>query len=188
MKIHKRLFDIIFSLVILSFLIIPILIISILVKISSKGPIFFISKRVGFKNRIFKMPKFRTMNYNSIEVETDLFHDKQNITKIGQFLRRFSLDEIPQFYSVIIGDMSIVGPRPCLPSQTKLKKLRNKHRIQLLYPGITGLAQINGRDNISINQKIKYEQIYKEKLSLIFDIKIIILTIFKITTDRDIKH
>tara|TARA_B100000989_G_scaffold296198_1_gene278901 strand:+ start:8426 stop:9025 length:600 start_codon:yes stop_codon:yes gene_type:complete len=188
MKIHKRLFDIIFSLIALFLLILPILIISILVKISSKGPIFFVSKRVGFKNKIFAMPKFRTMNYNSIEIETDLFTDKQNITKIGGFLRKFSLDEIPQFYSVIIGDMSIVGPRPCLPSQTNLMELRNKHGIQHLYPGITGLAQINGRDNISINQKIKYEQIYKEKLGLIFDIKIIVQTIFKITTNKDIRH
>lgn len=188
MKIHKRLFDIIFSLIALFLLILPILIISILIKISSKGPIFFVSKRVGFKNKIFAMPKFRTMNYNSIEIETDLFTDKQNITKIGGFLRKFSLDEIPQFYSVIIGDMSIVGPRPCLPSQTNLMELRNKHGIQHLYPGITGLAQINGRDNISINQKIKYEQIYKEKLGLIFDIKIIIQTIFKITTNKDIRH
>ena len=188
MKISKRLFDIFFSIIAIILLIMPFIIISILIKISSKGPIFFFSKRIGYKNKIFIMPKFRTMKVGSIEVETDLFQDNQSITTIGHFLRRYSLDELPQFFSVIIGDMSIVGPRPCLPSQKELIDLRNKHELYKLYPGITGFAQINGRDNIPIGKKINYELIYKEKLSLIFDIKIIFFTIFKIINKKDIKH
>ena len=188
MKISKRLFDILFSIIAIIFLIIPFVIISIFIKFNSSGPIFFFSKRVGFNNKIFVIPKFRTMRAGSIEVETDLFKDSASITSVGHFLRRFSLDELPQFYSVIIGDMSIVGPRPCLPTQKNLINLRNKYEIHKLYPGITGYAQINGRDNISIEKKINYELTYKEKSSLIFDIKIIFLTILKITNKKDIKH
>ena len=188
MKINKRLFDIFFSIFAIILLFVPFIIISILIKFNSKGPILFFSKRVGFKNKIFVMPKFRTMKEGSNEIETDLFKDNDNITSIGRLLRRYSLDELPQFYSVLIGDMSIVGPRPCLESQKELIYQRNKHGINNLYPGITGFAQINGRDNISIDQKINYELNYKEKLSLIFDIKIIFLTIIKIMQKKDIKH
>tara|TARA_Y100000768_G_C23902611_1_gene645927 strand:- start:21 stop:587 length:567 start_codon:yes stop_codon:yes gene_type:complete len=188
MKINKRLFDIFFSFIAIILLFFPFIIISIFIKLNSKGPIFFFSNRVGFKNKIFKMPKFRTMKEGSGEIETDLFNDKHNITRLGVLLRKYSIDELPQFYSVLIGDMSIVGPRPCLESQKELIYLRNKHGINNLYPGITGFAQINGRDNISLDQKINYELTYKEKLSLIFDIKIIFLTIFRIIQKKDIKH
>ena len=189
MKIYKRLFDIIFSLVALFFLVIPILIISILIKISSKGPLFFISKRVGFKNRIFNIPKFRTMKLDTPQKATHLLEDSdQYITPLGSMMRKFSVDEIPQLYSVLIGKMSLVGPRPALFNQTDLIKLRFDNSIHTLKPGITGWAQVNGRDELSIEDKVKFEKEYLEKNSLKFDLYIIWLTIAKIISREGVSH
>ena len=186
--INKRLFDLIFSSIIILILIIPILIISIYLKIDSSGPIFFLSKRVGKKKKIFLMPKFRTMMCDTIEIETAKFNEINKITNFGKILRKYSLDEIPQFFSVIIGDMSIVGPRPCLESQKNLINLRDQNNIYILKPGITGLAQISGRDNLELEEKVRYEIFYKDNQSFFLDLKIFILTIFKILQTKNIKH
>ncbi len=186
--IIKRLFDLIFSILIILILIIPILIISIYLKIDSSGPIIFLSKRVGKRKKTFLMPKFRTMINGTKEVETSEFKEINRITNFGKILRKYSLDEIPQFFSVIIGEMSIVGPRPCLESQKNLINLRDQNNIYKLKPGITGLAQISGRDNLELEEKVKYEIFYKDNQSFFLDLKILILTIFKILQTKNIKH
>ena len=186
--IIKRLFDLTFSFLIILILIIPILIVSIYLKIDSSGPVFFLSKRVGKRKKIFLMPKFRTMINGTKEVETAQFKDVNRITNFGKILRKYSLDEIPQFFSVIVGDMSIVGPRPCLESQINLINLRDQNNIYSLKPGITGLAQISGRDNLELEEKVKYEIFYKNNQSFFLDLKILILTIFKILQTKNIKH
>ena len=122
------------------------------------------------------------------EVETAQFKDVNRITNFGKILRKYSLDEIPQFFSVIVGDMSIVGPRPCLESQINLINLRDQNNIYSLKPGITGLAQISGRDNLELEEKVKYEIFYKNNQSFFLDLKILILTIFKILQTKNIKH
>lgn len=185
----KRLFDIFFSLFILVILFPIILLIVFLIKIDSKGPALYFSKRVGINNTIFLMPKFRTMIINTPQKSTDKLNSPEiYITIVGKYLRKTSLDEIPQFFSVLIGKMSVVGPRPALFNQKKLISLRNNFGINSLKPGITGLAQINGRDNLSIEEKVSYDKEYLEKLSLRFDLKIIIYTIFKVIFLNNISH
>ena len=181
--IIKRSFDLIFFFLIILILIIPILIYQ-LFKIDSSGPVFFLSKRVGRRKKIFLMPKFRTMINGTKEVETAQFKEINRITNFGKFLRKYSIDEIPQFFSVIVGDMSIVGPRPCLESQKNLINLRDQNNIYILKPGITGLAQISGRDNLELEEKVKYEIFYKNNQSFFLDLKILILTIFKILKQK----
>ena len=135
------------------------------------------------------MPKFRTMINGTKEVETAQFKDvNRRITNFGKILRKYSLDEIPQFFSVIVGDMSIVGPRPCLESQINLINLRDQNNIYSLKPGITGLAQISGRDNLELEEKVKYEIFYKDNQSFFLNLKILILKIFKILQTKNIKH
>lgn len=189
MNIYKRIFDISFSIFAILFLLLPIIILSVLIKLDSKGKIIFYSQRVGRDNKIFNMPKFRSMHTDTKEIETELFQQNSKITKVGSFMRRYSLDEILQFFSVIKGEMSIVGPRPCLPTQIDLINMRNKYGISNLVPGITGLAQINGRDMLNLKEKVFYEQKYLNKKSLFLDIKIILLTIIKIFWKKnDVKH
>jgi O-antigen biosynthesis protein WbqP len=148
---------------------------------TSSGPIFFWSKRVGINNKVFMMPKFRTMINGSPELATHLFHNANDfITPIGFLLRKTSLDELPQLWSILIGKMSFVGPRPALFNQYDLIAERQKFGIDKLKPGLTGLAQINGRNRITMNEKIYYEYIYVKEKSFILDLKIIFLTIFKI--------
>ena len=147
------------------------------------------SHRVGKKNILFLMPKFRTMRSNTPQMATHLLKDSQlYITKIGKFLRRTSLDEIPQIFSVLMGQMSFVGPRPALYNQFDLIELREKNGINLLTPGITGWAQINGRDDLSISKKVEIEIYYKKNMSLLLDIKILFLTILKVFNMQNIKH
>lgn len=160
-----------------------------LIFFNSGNPVIHWSKRVGKYNKFFLMPKFRTMKNSTPDVATHLIKDPNKyIDNFGKILRKLSLDELPQLYSVLKGDMSLVGPRPALHNQKDLIALRTKKKISNFLPGITGLAQINGRDELSILKKIDLDEIYCNKSSLIFDIKILILTLIKIFNLKKIKH
>ena len=184
-----RFFDFLSALIITLIIIAPSLIIALLVKITSKGPILFWSKRIGVNNEIFLMPKFRTMKQDTPDVATHLLKDPdQFITLIGPFLRRNSLDEIPQLYSVLLGDMSLVGPRPALFNQEELINLRNRKDIHKLKPGLTGWAQVNGRDEITIHEKVRLEEEYLDKMSWKMDMYILWLTFIKVLNKDSITH
>lgn len=184
-----RLFELIFSLLILLFLLIPLIILLIIIKLSSDGSVIHWSKRIGQKNSIFLMPKFRTMAENTPDVATHLLKDPdQYLTRIGKFLRKYSLDEIPQLYSILLGKMTFVGPRPALFNQKDLIDLRTKLGIHNLKPGITGWAQINGRDNLTIKQKVDYDFYYYKNKNIILDLKIIFMTLHKILLKKNISH
>ena len=173
----KRLFDIVFSLLTLA-LIFPIgMLVAGIVALSSRGPTLYWSDRVGMRNIIFKMPKFRTMKVGAPAVATHLLSDsRQFLTPVGSFLRKSSLDELPQLWSILVGDMSFVGPRPALFNQDDLIALRTQNGIDKLVPGLTGWAQVNGRDELSIPDKVQYEVEYLQKQSFWFDVKILGLT------------
>ena len=165
------------------------IIIALLIVLGSKGPIFFWSDRVGKNNIVFKMPKFRTMYVDAPNLATHLLNNPEKyLTSIGSFLRKTSLDEIPQLWSVFVGNMTFVGPRPALFNQYDLIELRNKNGISSLLPGITGWAQINGRDGISIQDKVKLELIYVNNKSILFDFKILVLTLLKVLQKEGINH
>jgi O-antigen biosynthesis protein WbqP len=173
----KRSFDILFSLLLIGIVLLPIILIAVLIKISSRGPIIYWSERIGKNGEIFMMPKFRSMEIHTPELETEkLINPEQYYTLIGNFLRKTSIDELPQFYSVILGNMSIVGPRPALSSQSALREMRKKLGIEALKPGITGLAQINGRDDLSTLQKVELENDYLLRKNFLLDLKIIFTT------------
>ena len=177
----KRTFDIIFSLFCLIILIIPIIIISIFIKTLTPGKVIYWSERVGIKNKLFLMPKFRTMKEDAPEIATDkLKNPNDYITKLGKFLRKTSLDELPQIWNILKGDMSFVGPRPALYNQYDLIKMRTNRGIHDLKPGLTGWTQINGRDNLSNEMKVNYDFEYLIKRNLFFDLKIIFLTFYKV--------
>ena len=160
------------------------LVISVLIKLDSRGPIFFISKRIGQYNQNFKMIKFRTMHINTKIIESaKLKNPNSKVTKLGKILRKLSIDEIPQFYCVIKGEMAIVGPRPALPTQLGLINSRKKYGIDKIMPGITGYAQINGRDLISDKKKLNLEVEYMTKKSFLLDLMIILKTI-RVTFNR----
>lgn len=184
-----RLFNIFTSLVLVILFSIPFLIIFVLVKLTSPGPAIHWSKRVGKDNVIFLMPKFRTMKINTPQVATHLMKEGETyLTPIGPLLRKMSLDELPQLYSVLAGHMSLVGPRPALFNQNDLVELRTKVGVNTLEPGVTGWAQINGRDDLSIPEKVKYDKEYMERRSLGFDVKIILLTAYKVLLRKNIAH
>tara|TARA_B100001093_G_C26840359_1_gene1020268 strand:- start:109 stop:666 length:558 start_codon:yes stop_codon:yes gene_type:complete len=183
----KRTFDIILGFILLPILILPMGFISILIKIFSPGKIIYWSERVGIKNKIFLMPKFRTMKENAPELATDKLKNPYDyITNFGKFLRKTSLDELPQIWNILKGDMSFVGPRPALFNQYDLIQMRSEKGIDSLKPGLTGWAQINGRDNISNQLKVKYDFEYLIKKNLFFDLKIILLTCYKVFRKDDI--
>lgn len=185
----SRVFNYFLAILIGIILIIPSLFIALLIKLTSKGPIIHWSKRVGVNNIFFMMPKFRTMKLNTPQVATHLLNDGQShLTPIGSFLRKSSLDEIPQLISIFRGDMNFVGPRPALFNQDDLIRLRTENSVHTLRPGITGWAQINGRDELSIPDKVGFDKEYYLKRSLWFDIKIIFLTLMKVLLRKDIKH
>ena len=187
--IIKRIFDIFLSLLLIIILVFPFILILIIIKIDSPGHAIFFSKRFGKNKKIFFMPKFRTMKINTPQLATNLLLNSDiYITKFGIFLRRTSLDEIPQLWSILIGDMSFVGPRPALFNQYDLMMLREKYSIHLSTPGLTGWAQINGRDEISIQQKVLIERFYEKNKGLFLDIKILYLTFLKVIKMKDIKH
>ena len=185
----KRCFDFSLSLFLLIAAIFPLLIISIFIKLSSEGPILYWSDRIGIDGNLFKMPKFRTMYIGTPAVATHLLKDvKGSVTPLGKVLRRFSIDEFPQLFSILKGQMSFVGPRPALFNQHDLIKLRKESRIETLVPGLTGWAQINGRDNISIQEKVEFDKEYKDMKSLKLDFKIIFLTILRVFYSKNISH
>ncbi len=177
----KRAFDLFAGLTLL-LIFLPLLgLIAALVKLTSPGPVLYWSDRVGRDNRLFRMPKFRTMQPDTPEVATHLLTDSsQYLTPVGLFLRKYSLDELPQLWSVITGDMSLVGPRPALYNQDDLILLRTEKKVSGLKPGVTGWAQINGRDHISIAEKVLYDAHYLNHRSLGFDLKILCKTVFGI--------
>ena len=185
----KRMFDLALCLCALCVFFLPCLFIAILIRTTSKGPALYWSKRIGKDGQTFMMPKFRTMLLETPEVATDMLSSPQTfLTPIGGFLRKTSLDEVPQLYSVLKGDMSLVGPRPALSNQKTLIETRKEIGIDKMRPGITGLAQINGRDIISEKQKIYYDNQYYINCSVLIDVKIIFLTIYYVLRSRGIKH
>jgi len=187
--LNKRLFDFLVCIFLMGLLSVPFFIIFLVVKFTSEGPAIYWSTRVGKNNEHFEMPKFRTMQIGTPEVATHLLSKPTNyLTKIGYFLRKTSLDEIPQLWSVLKGDMSIVGPRPALFNQYDLIDLRTLKRIHQLTPGITGWAQVNGRDNLSNAKKVFFDEEYLKKKSLFFDLKILCLTIIKIIQKDGVRH
>ena len=185
----KRIFDILIALIAGVILFVPFAIVFIIVKIVDPGPALYWSKRVGRLNSIFLMPKFRTMKQDTPQVATHLMLDsKKYLIPFGNFLRKSSLDELPQLWSIIKGDMSFVGPRPALFNQDDLIALRTQKGVHELVPGLTGWAQIKGRDEISIPEKVKFDHQYLEKASMIFDFKIIFLTFVKVIRGSDVSH
>ena len=185
----KRIFDLCLALVAIVFLTPLFLLVTVSVRLTSKGPVLYWSDRVGRDNKLFRMPKFRTMLVDTPAVATHLLpNPKQFLTPLGSFLRKSSLDELPQLWSVFKGDMSFVGPRPALFNQDDLIRLRTEKGVHILKPGITGWAQINGRDELPIPEKVKLDVIYLHKHSLTFDLKIIALTVLKVLCRDNIQH
>lgn len=185
----KRLFDIIFGILCLTISLPLMIIVSIAIKVDSKGPIFFKSLRVGQYGKEFNMFKFRTMFEGTrIEETKKIKNVNKKITKIGTFLRKSSLDELPQLFNVLSGKMSIVGPRPALKTQKFIIKKRAHFKINNIKPGITGLAQINGRDSISEKKKIYFDKLYYTQYSIFLDIKILLKTIIIVFYNKDISH
>jgi O-antigen biosynthesis protein WbqP len=185
----KRLFDLCLALFVSFFLLPLILAVALLVRLTSLGSVLYWSDRVGRYNQLFKMPKFRTMRVNTPAVATHLLADpKQYLTPIGSFLRMSSLDELPQLWSIIKGDMSFVGPRPALFNQNDLVALRTQYGVDQLLPGLTGWAQINGRDELPIPLKVKLDVAYMHEQSFLFDFKILFLTLIKVLRRDGIKH
>ena len=185
----KRLFDIIFSIILLLILLIPMMLIAIMVKVTSAGKVLYWSDRVGKDNIIFKMPKFRSMMSETPATATHLLHDpKSALTSIGDFLRKYSLDEFPQLWSIVKGDMSFVAPRPALFNQDDLIKLRSNQGVDKILPGLTGWAQINGRDELPIPEKVKMDSEYIERQSFMFDLKILWLTFLKVVKKDGVSH
>lgn len=185
----KRVFDLLMSLIAAVIFFIPLCVLAIVVKATSKGPVLYWSDRVGRGNRIFSMPKLRTMRVDTPVVATHLLADpKTFLTPVGGFLRKSSLDEIPQLWCIICGDMSVVGPRPALFNQQNLIDLRTEKNVHLIRPGLTGWAQINGRDELPIPEKVKLDEEYLRLQSFTFDIKVIMLTALKVVRRDGIVH
>jgi len=185
----KRFFDFVISFLALLVFLAPIIALAVLVKLTSKGPVFYWSDRVGVINIIFRMPKFRTMQAGTPAVATHLLSNSdQYLTPIGSFLRKSSLDELPQLWSILVGNMSFVGPRPALFNQSDLIALRTQYGIDKLVPGLTGWAQVNGRDELSIPVKVQYEVEYLQKQSFRFDMKILGLTFLKVVRRAGVSH
>lgn len=185
----KRLFDLFLSLLACFILLLPVLLVAIAVRLTSKGPALYWSDRVGRNNVIFKMPKFRSMRVGTPAVATHLLGNPQvHLTPIGSFLRKSSLDELPQLWSILVGDMSFVGPRPALFNQQDLIALRTEQGVHTLVPGLTGWAQVNGRDELPIPEKVKLDAAYLQRQSLGFDLYIVWLTFVKVIRRDGITH
>jgi len=185
----KRVFDLCLSCFAALLLFTPFLLVWLIVRVTSKGPALYWSDRVGRHNIIFKMPKFRSMRVDTPAVATHLLNNPQQfLTPIGSFLRKSSLDELPQLLSIIKGDMSFVGPRPALFNQDDLIALRTQYGVDALVPGLTGWAQINGRDELPIPDKVNLDVVYMQRQSLWFDVKIIVLTFVKVLRRDGIQH
>jgi len=186
---QNRILDLFISFFLLIIFIIPILIISLLIFFFSGLPIFHLSKRYGINKKIFLMPKFRTFKNHSPDIPKHLFQNPdKHITLIGKYLRKYSLDEIPQIFSVLNGDMSIIGPRPALHNQKDLIQLRDKYSLNSLLPGITGYAQIKGRDKNTIKEKVILEKYNYDNHSLKLNLYILLKTAIKFISSRDVSH
>lgn len=185
----KRTFDVVATLGLLVLFAVPMLAIAVLVKLTSRGPVLYWSDRVGRGNRLFPMPKFRTMRTDTPEVATHLLSDSRSwITPLGRFLRVTSLDELPQLWSVLVGHMSLVGPRPALHNQDDLIALRTEQGVDDLRPGITGWAQLNGRDELPIPMKVAFDAEYLAERSFSFDLRILFATVGKVVRRDGVKQ
>ena len=185
----KRVFDVMVALPLLVLLLPLLLTLALLTKVTSKGPVIYWSDRVGRNNRIFRMPKFRSMRIDTPNLPTHLLSDSAvYLTPIGSFLRRTSFDELPQLWSILKGDLSFVGPRPALFNQDDLVALRTERGIHILVPGLTGWAQVNGRDELPIPVKVQFDFEYLKRQSLQFDLAIICMTIGKVLHQEGVHH
>ena len=185
----KRVFDLLMALIACIILAVPVLLIVVAVRRTSPGPALYWSDRIGRGNKIFKMPKFRSMRIGTPTVATHLLHEPEvYLTPIGSFLRRSSLDELPQFWSILVGDMSFVGPRPALFNQHDLIALRKQHGVHELLPGLTGWAQVNGRDELPLLVKVRLDVEYLHKQSISFDIRILWMTFLKVLNMDGVSH
>ena len=185
----KRVFDLLLALTATVLLVVPVLLVAVAVRLTSPGPALYWSDRVGRANKIFKMPKFRSMRIGTPAVATHLLQDpKAYLTPIGSFLRKSSLDELPQLWSILVGGMSFVGPRPALFNQQDLIALRTRHGVHELVPGLTGWAQVNGRDELPIPEKVALDIEYLERRSLWFDIRILWMTFVKVLRRDGVSH
>ena len=185
----KRVFDIVLSLLLLAVFSAAMLLVALLVRLTSTGPVHYWSDRVGRDNAIFRMPKFRTMLVDTPAVATHLLSNPdQFLTPLGKFLRKSSLDELPQLLSILRGDMSFVGPRPALYNQHDLIELRTRKGIHRLTPGLTGWAQVNGRDELPIPEKVDFDEYYLKNRSLALDLHIILLTALKVVKREGVTH
>ncbi len=185
----KRLFDLAVALVAAVFLALPIVLVALAVRLTSPGPALYWSDRVGRNNRTFKMPKFRSMRIGAPPMATHLLQNPdQWLTPIGSFLRKSSLDELPQLWSILKGDMSFVGPRPALFNQHDLIDLRTQAGLEVLLPGLTGWAQVNGRDELRIEEKVRFDIEYMKNKSILFDLKIIWITVLKVVQKNGVSH
>ena len=185
----KRLFDLVLTVIGAVVLALPLLMVALAVRLTSPGPVLYWSDRVGRHNRIFRMPKFRSMRIGTPAVATHLLKDPDAwLTPIGAFLRKTSLDELPQLWSILVGDMSIVGPRPALFNQDDLIALRTERGVHELVPGLTGWAQVNGRDELPIPQKVELDVEYLRRRSLLFDLRILWLTVVKVLRRDGVSH
>ncbi len=185
----KRLVDLILAMMAAGVFFVPVVVTAMLVKLTSKGPALYWSDRVGRHNNIFRMPKFRSMKVDTPAVATHLLEDPKSVlTPIGDFLRKSSLDELPQLWSILVGDMSFVGPRPALFNQDDLIALRTDKGVDKLVPGLTGWAQVNGRDELPIPQKVDLDVEYLQRQSFFFDIYILWLTFVKVIKRDGVSH
>jgi O-antigen biosynthesis protein WbqP len=185
----RRLIDIIAAILLLAFLSPLFLVIAIAIKLTSRGPVFYRSDRVGRYNKIFKMVKFRTMRTDAPAVATHLLKDAERYcTPVGPFLRKFSLDEMPQLLNILLGDMTFVGPRPALFNQDDLVALRTGRNVHTLVPGVTGWAQVNGRDDLAIPEKVEFDVYYLKSRSLRLDAKILLMTLAKVLKQEGVSH
>lgn len=185
----KRLFDISMSVICIVLLSVPMLFIATAVKLTSRGPALYWSKRVGRNNKLFPMPKFRTMLIDTPVVATHLLSDpSKHLTPIGSFLRKTSLDELPQLWCILNGDMSLVGPRPALFNQDDLIAARTAQGVESLPPGLTGWAQVNGRDDLPIPRKVAYDAEYLRRRSFFFDLHILFLTAIRVVRSKGVSH
>jgi O-antigen biosynthesis protein WbqP len=185
----KRVFDILLGCLGALILCVPVLLVALAVRLTSKGSALYWSDRIGRNNVIFKMPKFRSMRVGTPVVATHLLADARSyLTPIGSFLRKSSLDELPQLWSILVGDMSFVGPRPALFNQQDLIALRTEFGVHSLVPGLTGWAQVNGRDELPISEKVKLDVDYLQRRSLLLDIRILWLTFVKVLRSDGVSH
>lgn len=185
----KRLFDLALAIPLALLLAVPVALIALAIRWNSPGPAIYWSDRVGRHNRLFKMPKFRSMRTDTPAVATHLLSNpEQYITSVGRWLRSTSLDEVPQLWSILVGDMSFVGPRPALFNQDDLIALRTQHDVHTLVPGLTGWAQVNGRDELPIPAKVQFDRAYLERQSLWFDLRIMAMTAVRVLRRTGVAH